>query len=413
MQFTHISEWLEWVKSLHVKQIDLDLKRVSEVANRMGLLNPPYQVVTVGGTNGKGSTVAALEAIYIEAGYKVGAFTSPYLIRFNEQIRILGESVADKQILSVFEKIETARQNVTLTQFEFTALAALEMFKEAHLDICILEVGLGGRLDAVNILDADVAIVTSIDIDHADILGDTRDKIAHEKAGIFRPGKPAICGDYNPPQALIDDAKKIGAILYCQNNQFGFETDGFFWNWWSETNRFEHLPQTKLLLQNMSSVLMAVELMQAKLPVSQECIDAALKKVKLPARIQVMESEITQIFDVSHNPAAVTILSDYLAKHTTSGKTFAVFSMLADKDITQVISIIKKYIDEWYVAPLKVDRGATLDMLTQHFLEAKTDNVLWFGSITQAYQTALSQAKKGDRVIVFGSFYTVGQVLVP
>jgi dihydrofolate synthase / folylpolyglutamate synthase len=411
MRFTHLSEWLNWIKSLHVKQIDLDLSRVSKVAERLGVLKPSYKIITVGGTNGKGSTVAGLETIYLEAGYKVGAFTSPFLIHYNEQIRILGVAVSDDEIKQAFEKIANARQNITLTPFEFTTLAALQIFKDANLDICILEVGLGGRLDAVNIMDADVSIVTSIDIDHAELLGDTREKIAHEKAGIFRSEKPAICGDYNPPVTLIEDAKKIGAQLYCQNVQFGFELDGFSWNWWSENNRLEKLPQPQLLLQNMSCVLMTVELLQTVLPVKRDAIDSAFRKVKLPARIQVIEGDVTQIYDVAHNPAAVTLLAKYLNEHPIQGRTNAVFSMLADKDITAVVALMEKPIDEWYVAPLNNERAATTDMLTQHFMEARNEDVLWFDSIVDAYRAACRHSKKGDRIVIFGSFHTVSEVL--
>jgi dihydrofolate synthase/folylpolyglutamate synthase len=411
MNLKDLSEWLNWIKSLSMKQIDLDLMRVTEMAKRMNLLKPPYQVITVAGTNGKGSTVAGLEAIYLEAGYRVGAFTSPFLFSYNEQIRILGASVSDDEIISAFKEIEKVREKINLTPFEYTTLAALVIFSDKNLDVCILEVGLGGRLDAVNVLDPDLAIITSIDLDHVELLGDTREKIAHEKAGIMRAGKPVICGDFNPPQALLEDAKKIAASLYCQNNQFGYETDGFLWNWWSEQNRLEQLPQTKLLLQNMASVLMAIELLQSKLAVKREAIDSALKKVSLPGRIQVVEGDVTHVYDVSHNPASVSLLKNYLQEHLVTGKTYAVFSMLGDKDIPLTLSIIKNSIDEWYVAPLGVERGATLDMLTQYFLGAGIDNILWFNSIVEAYGVANAQSRKGDRVIVFGSFHTVADVL--
>lgn len=410
MQRKSLAEWLLWLKTLHNKQIDMELGRVREVAKRMNLLSPTFTVITVAGTNGKGSTVAGLEKIYLEAGYRVGAFTSPYLIRFNEEIRLLGKEVSDEQICAAFAKVENMRKEITLTPFEFTTLAALEIFHQTKLDVCILEVGLGGRLDAVNIMDADIAIVTSIDIDHTEYLGDTREKIALEKAGIFRSGKPAISGDFNTPQTLIGYAKQIGAPLYCQNQQYGFETDGFNWNWWSEKNRFDDLPSTQLLFQNMATVLMAVELLQNKLPVKLNIILQSLKKIILPARIQVIEGDITYIYDVSHNPAAVTVLAQYLKAHPVVGKTIAIFSMLNDKDISGTLYAIKYDINEWYVASLITERAATVEDLKKEFSKNHIEQVFYFNSIKEALSAANGKTKKGDRVLVFGSFHTVSEV---
>lgn len=411
MRFKKLSDWLDWIKEIHVKPMDLGLARVGTVAKRMNLLHANCPIVTVAGTNGKGSTVAGLEAIYLAAGYRVGVFTSPFLFKFNEQVKIANQAVTDEVLSQAFQKIDDARGEITLTPFEFNTLAALEIFSHAKLDIIILEVGLGGRLDAVNIVDADVAIVTSIGVDHADYLGDTREKIAYEKAGIFRKDKIAICGDFHPPQSLMDYAHQIDAVLFCQNLQYGYETDGFTWNWWSETNRFENLPDCRLALQNMSTVLMAVEVLQSKLPVKRDAIETALQIVTLPGRLQVIEGEINQIFDVSHNPAAVEFLVTYLKKHPCSGKTRAVFSMLADKDIHGTLWVIKDFIDEWYIAPLTSERAASIKVLEYCFRKTGIETFYPCDTVLNAYQAALKNSQKGDRIIVFGSFHTVAEVL--
>lgn len=404
------TEWLDWIKSLHIKQIDLGLSRVQKVLENMNL-KMTFPIITVAGTNGKGSTVAGLESVYLAAGFKTGAFTSPFLFRYNEQIKILGKEISDEALCSAFAKVEAARKDITLTPFEFNTLAALEVFQNANLDVVILEVGLGGRLDAVNVVDADVAIVTSIGIDHADYLGDTREKIAKEKAGIFRKNKPAICGDYHPPQSLVDYAKEINAKLYCQNQDFGFDIDGFHWNWWSENTRYENLTHPKLALQNMSTALMAVELLQNKLPVKQDAIEKALKTVSLTGRIQIFTGDVLKIFDVSHNPTAVLFLANYLKNHPVNGKTRAVFSMLADKDIVGTLWVIKNAIDEWYTAPLGGDRAASKQVLEYCFRKVNFANVNFYDSLEEAYKEAEKNSQKGDRIVVFGSFHTVAEIL--
>lgn len=406
--FTQLSEWLQWISLIHSQTIDLGLDRVSQVAKRLNLLTPSCPVITVAGTNGKGSTVAGLEAAYLAAGYRVGAFTSPYLFRFNELIRVQGLETSDGDFLQTFARIEEARGEVTLTQFEFNTLAALDIFQRKSLDVIILEVGLGGRLDAVNIIDADVAVVTSIAIDHADRLGDTRELIGREKAGIFKTGKPAVCGDFNPPATLIDYAHKINTPLFCPNKDFGFERQGDqSWSWWNKAQQLEHLPISQLALQNMSTVLQVIDLLQSKLPVSRTAIDQALKTVTLPGRLQVIPGEVTKILDVSHNPAAAEWLANFLSDHPITGKTRAVFSMLADKDISSTISIMKPYIDEWFVAPLTADRAASIQQLQQAFQTASIQTVNFHSSIPTAFLCAEENSISGDRIVIFGSFYTV------
>jgi dihydrofolate synthase / folylpolyglutamate synthase len=406
-KFTKLSEWLAWIGVLHGQVIDLGLVRVSQVAERMGLLKPACPVVTVAGTNGKGSTVAGLEAVYLAAGYRVGTFTSPYLYRFNELVRVQGLETQDDDFLRSFERIETARGETTLTQFEFNTLAALDIFQRSQLDVMILEVGLGGRLDAVNIIDADVAIITSIAIDHADRLGNTRELIGREKAGIFRTGKPVVCGDIDPPQTLIDYANELNAPLFNQNKEFGFNRQENNWTWWSQSKQLDQLPIPQLALQNMSCVMKTVELLQSKLPVSRTAIDQALKTVKLSGRIQVIPGEVTKILDVSHNPAAAEWLANYVRDHSISGKTRAVFSMLTDKDILSTVLIMKPYIDEWFIAPLKTERAASLSQLQQAFQQASIHSIHSYQSIPEAHQAAENASASGDRVVIFGSFYTV------
>jgi dihydrofolate synthase/folylpolyglutamate synthase len=410
MLFKKLSEWVAWIGSIHVQEMDLRLERVTEVAKRLNILQANCPVVTVGGTNGKGSTAAGLEAIYREAGYRTGVFSSPILFRYNEYVRLNGEPVGDELFCQAFQKVETARQEITLTPFEFTALAAFIMFQQATLDIWILEVGLGGRYDAVNILDADVAIVTSIGIDHVEWLGDTREKIAYEKAGIFRKGKPAVCGDFDPPSTLIDYANQVGAPLYCQQQQFKFEKNKISWHWQSAQKQYTQLPLTKLALQNMSCVLMAVTLLQDRLPVQEEDIRMGLANAILTGRIQVIPGKITHVLDVSHNPASALMLAEWLKENKISGKTRAVFSMLTDKDIPATLEVIKNQIDEWHMASLEGKRSAPLSQLLTSAQQAQLTHVYSYETIAAAYDNALKQAVDGDRIIIFGSFHTVANV---
>lgn len=404
-----LKDWLTKLQNTHVKNMDLSLERVEEVAKRLNLLNPNATVITVGGTNGKGSCVAGLEKIYLTAGYRVGAFTSPILLRHNEYVRIQGVDASDDDFCDAFEAIDKARGDITLTPFEFNALAAFIIFKKAELDIWILEVGLGGRFDAVNVIDADATIVASIGIDHVEWLGDTREKIAYEKAGIFRKNQFSVCGDFDPPKTLIDYANAVEATLFCQNQEFGFEKKEISWNWWSAGKKLENLPLSSLALQNMSSVLMLVELLQNKLPVSVSQIHGALASVSLRGRIQVIPGDITKIFDVSHNPASAEFLAKWMLENPNNNKTRAVFSMLADKDILSTINVLKDLIDEWHIAPLKGPRAASIEMLEECFHKANIKPVS-YATIFNAYEAALKQSEFNDRVVVFGSFHTVSEI---
>jgi dihydrofolate synthase/folylpolyglutamate synthase len=418
---TNLSTWLSKIETIHPKQIELGLDRVKKVANRLGLLSPSSLVIVVGGTNGKGSTVSGLEAIYLAENFQVGAFTSPILFKHNEQVRINGECASDEAFCRAFEAIDDARGEVLLTPFEFHTLAALYIFKQVFvhtgkdLDVLILEVGLGGRLDAVNILDHDLAIVTSIDLDHQEWLGETRDAIAKEKAGIFRKNKPAICGDPGPPASLLNMATTIGAHLYCMDVDYTYHENGT-WDFYSKTLKTSYcnLPLCTLSLKNLSTVLMAITLLQDKLHVTLKAIRLGLSEVYLPGRIEIIEGPVTQIFDVSHNPAAVGHLAKKLKTLPSQGKTYAVFSMLADKDITESMRAIFDVIDKWASAPLQTKRSASIETLLTAFQinnqESKQNKKITpYGSIKEAYQIVLSKCVPGDRVIIFGSFHTVAE----
>jgi dihydrofolate synthase / folylpolyglutamate synthase len=407
-----LQEWTNWIKSLHVTEMDLSLERVREIAHRLNILKPPHPVITVGGTNGKGSTVAGLEAIYLRQGYKVGAFTTPFLFKPNEQIRINGEDVTDESFCEAYKTIEGIREGITLTPFEFNALAALLLFSQANLDVVILEVGLGGRWDAVNVIDADVAIITSIAIDHVEWLGNTRESIAREKSGIFRANKPVVCGDVAPPAILMKTANDINAPFFCQNKDFGYKKNfsSDTWSWWSGNNSYDNLPKPRLALQNIATVLKAIELMQLYLPVSFQTIREGLPYVSLAGRIQLFPGRVPHLFDVSHNPASAEFLANWLKENPVQGKVHAVFSMLADKDMLSTLLMIKECINAWYIGPINEPRGASLEFLQASFYKAGIAELKSFLTLEAAYKAALKITNKQDIIVIFGSFRTVAEV---
>lgn len=410
MHLSTMKEWLNWIDSIHFSKIDLNLERVKAVSKSLNLLPLKPKVIIVGGTNGKGSTVQALETIYRSQGYRVGSYTSPQLYRHNEQVRINGISPEDAVFCEGFQAIKQSLKETTLTPFEYHTLVALWIFSKHELDLVLLEVGMGGRLDAVNIVDADVAIVTSIDLDHVEWLGDTREKIAREKAGIFRPGRPAICGDSATPQTLIEESRKIGAVLYQQGQDFGFRLSPQHWDWSFKETSFEALPYGMLATQNLSTALMTVTLLQEELPIDKAAVHFGMKHAFLPGRRQVIRSEVESIFDVAHNASAVRNLLGTL-NPATSGKTYAVFSMLSDKDIKAVVKIMMPHVDEWFIAKLKTPRGVDIVQLEQIFMELNIQRFHVSKTIRHAYKTAKMQAAEGDRIIVFGSFHTVREAL--
>lgn len=406
-----LNHWLLWLEQLHHKQIDLTLERVKQVAERLAVTECIAKVFMIGGTNGKGSCIATLETIYLLGGYKVGAYTSPHLLQFNERIRLNGQSVGDQDLILAFQQIEQARGEISLTFFEFTTLAALLLFKQAKLDVILLEVGLGGRFDAVNIVDADVSIITSVDLDHTDWLGDTREKIAAEKAPIYRPQRYAICGDPNPPQSLCDYAHRIDARFLCQGKDFYYQQHNQDWDWLTHSVHLKRLPLPHLLMQNISTALMAYCCLAEFLPVAEQAIYQAIAEVRVTGRFQQISHDPLVIVDVAHNPAAAKILAQRLQTNYADKTILAVFSAVNDKDVAQIVAPFKNQINNWYIAPLPTPRSHTIDELTDILVENGIQKIEKFANIAAAYQQAILHSSPEHCIIVFGSFYTVAAVL--
>lgn len=414
-----LAAWLAVLETRHSKEIDMGLDRVAAVKNKLAI-HYDCPVIMVAGTNGKGSTCAMLEAVLMQAGYRVGLYSKPHFLDFNERARINGEMVGDDVFISTFNAVEEARGDISLTYFEFTTLAICKLLADAKLDVVILEVGLGGRLDAVNVIDADVSIVTSIDIDHVDYLGDTREKIGFEKAGIFRPGKAAICGDPLPPQSLIDHAQAIGADLWLFGRDFNYNGDKQQWNFAGRSQRRNSLAYPSLRganqLLNASAVLAALEALKLELPVGAQEVRTGLVMVDLPGRFQVMPGRPTVVLDVAHNPHAAATLAQNMDNMGFHAYTYAVFGSMLDKDIDGVIAQLKDKVDHWCVTALPLPRAAPVDVLKDKLIAAGVladpeKTVASFESPEQAYAEAISKAGENDRIVVFGSFLTVAGVM--
>jgi len=415
MRFTSLDQWLSWQETLHPSTIELGLERVGRVLDTMGLRHPRHAVITVAGTNGKGSSVAMLDAILRAAGYRVGTYTSPHLLRYNERIRINGEMIDDQSLCAAFERVDQARGDTSITYFEFGTLAAFDLFARANLDCAILEVGMGGRLDAVNLLDADVALVATIDIDHAEWLGPDRETIAREKAGIFRTGRPAVCSDPNPPASLIGEAARIGTRLHRLGFEYDFRRRDHEWEWWSEQSRRDALPLPALRgasqLENASGVLMTLALISERLPVNQQQVRQGLLDVRLAGRFQVIPGAVTEIWDVAHNPESAEELAQTLRLMPCRGRTRAVIGMLADKDIDTVVRHLVPVIEAWYPATLSGPRGAQAARLIAALEHNGVHDVRGYDNVAAAHAAALNDAKPDDRVVTFGSFFTVAEVM--
>lgn len=464
----NLSDWLAYLEALHHTEIDLGLERVRTVAERLGL-HYPYTVITVGGTNGKGSVCAMLEAIILAGGYKIGTYTSPHLVDYNERIRVNGQLASDAQIIEQFNRIEEARESVSLSYFEFSTLAALLVFEQAGIDVAILEVGLGGRLDAVNIVDADCAIITSIDIDHSEYLGHTRDQIAYEKAHIFRPDRPAICTDPQPPQSLIDHARHIGADLWQFGQDFNYSGDRLQWAYGGRNQRRSALAYPALRganqLLNACAALAALEALRTDIVIPQHAVRLGLSHAALPGRFQVEPGQPIVVLDVAHNPHAAAALGQNIANMPCSGKTYAIVGMLRDKDIVGTLEKMLPHIDYWFCTSLSGTRALNASELAQNVRDAlqrvsadsegtvsrasalngayglssasnigrttvdqKSDRptvrpampdtmaktevaVEQFEDPVTAFDVARKRATVNDRILVFGSFATVGPVL--
>lgn len=420
---TTLADWLSKLETLHSKAIDLGLERVTQVKERLGI-DFTCPVITVGGTNGKGSTCAMLESILLQAGYRVGLYTSPHLLDFNERARINGEPVSDSALVEQFAEVEAKRGDVSLTYFEFTTLAILRLFMQEQLDAVILEVGLGGRLDAVNVIDADAAIVTSVDIDHTEYLGTTREQIGFEKAGIFRAGSTAICGDPVPPKSLIDYANEIGADLWLFGRDYNYAGDKQQWNYGGRTQRRNSLGYPSLRganqLLNASAALAALEALRHRLPIGAQEVRNGLVMVELPGRFQVLPGRPTVILDVAHNPHAAATLAQNLDNMGFHPYTYAVFGAMQDKDIDGVIAQLKDRVDHWCLTDLPLPRAASAEHIREKLLAAgvipqdtrgSERTIETFATPAAAFANAQSRAGEDDRIAVFGSFLTVAGVM--
>jgi dihydrofolate synthase/folylpolyglutamate synthase len=412
-----LAEWLAYCESLHPKTIALGLDRVKAVAQRMGLAFS-CPIITVAGTNGKGSTCAMLEAILSQAGYKTGVYTSPHLVHFEERCRIHGEIVKGDELVPHFERVEAARGDTPLTFFEFTMLAIVGLMAASNLDVAILEVGLGGRLDAVNIFDADCAVITSIDIDHVELLGPDRESIGREKAGIMRTGKPAIVGDPMPPQSIIDHAKDIDADLWLLGRDFNFQGDKQQWAWAGRGRRYAGLGYPALRganqLINAAGVLAALESLRTRLPVTAQAVRNGLSMVELPGRFQIVPGQPALVFDVAHNPHSVAALAANLDAMGFYPTTHAVFGAMGDKDLEPMLRKVAPIVDRWYFTDLPTARAETAANLLAKWraIETRRDvQASTHAGPKEAFDAAMAAADPADRIVVFGSFYTVGGVL--
>ncbi len=417
-RFSGLNQWLDWQQTLHPTIIDMGLERIVTVVKRLDC-ELPCPLITVGGTNGKGSTVSMLASIYQASNYTVGCFTSPHIQYYNERITINGKKISDEAICKAFDVIDEKRGEISLTFFEFSTLAAWWIFCHQKLDLVLMEVGLGGRLDAVNAFDSLLSIVTTVDLDHEEWLGHDRESVGKEKAGIYRAGCVAICGDPNPPDSLKNHANHLGSKLYCQGVDYSYSSRGDQYQWALRSNntaikkqslRFpEALPMHQQ--QNLATVLMTLNCMQSVLPVnieSDELVQAVLSAA-LTGRIQTIQSSPEIILDVAHNCEAVSALSQQMLK-ATDKKTHAVFSALSGKNINAMLSVIADQIDVWYIAPLDTELTLPIHDL-QCLLKNHSKQVSHYENIWQAFQSARQASEKQDRILIFGSFYTVAAVL--
>ncbi len=414
---TTLDEWLRWQESLHVTDIELGLDRCRIVADAMGLTAPARTVVTVAGTNGKGSSVAMLDSIWRAAGYAVGTYTSPHLLRYNERIRVNGCEATDAAICAAFQRIELARGDTPLTYFEFGTLAALSLFIDADLDVVILEVGLGGRLDAVNIVDADVALIATIGIDHVEFLGNDRETIALEKAGIMRAGKAAVCSDIDMPASLMAHATKLGAPLDVLGTTYRFSDDGTVWSWWSGDTVYAELPKPNLTgayqLSNAAGVVRVVDVLSARLPVSEAELRRGLLEVELVGRFQRLPGVVETIVDVAHNAQAVGVFVDTLQQQTAARRTHVILGMLRVKDRESVIEALAPVADTWHLATVVARRGATSAELFESFRRVLGNGpkAQTYDSVASAFRAVRAAAVPGDRIVALGSFLVVAEVI--
>lgn len=412
-----LDEWLAWLEQLNPDKIEMGLERVRDVATRAGLLSLRYPVVTVGGTNGKGSVCAILENVFTQAGYRVGMYSSPHLFNYNERIRVGTENATDAELCRAFETIENNRHHTRLTYFEFGTLAAVEVFRRREVDIAILEVGLGGRLDAVNLWDAELSIISSLALDHSDWLGETLDDVAYEKSAIARAGRPLLVGEPKPPQKLFDRVEEIGAKLFLRGRDYDTQlATEPYWHFSAGATHYRNLPAPGILgsarYANAATALQAIDLLARDFPVTEAQLNLGLMAAKLPGRAHHVEIEgIDCVFDVAHNPQAISAFVDYLSGCGSAAKTVAVVAFMADKAIPQMLGLLADTFDHWYTGDLPSPRamkGSCLADLLARQIKATTFSE---PTICKAFRRALDEADPDDRIVVFGSFVTVAQTL--
>lgn len=423
-----LSDWLTHIERIHPKSIDMGLDRIREVAQRLRLNRPAKRVITVGGTNGKGSTVAFIEAIARSAGWKVGAYTSPHLLQYNERVRIDGADAGDADLIAAFEAIEAAREEVALTYFEYGTLAALWLFERAGLDLAILEVGLGGRLDATNLVDPDVAVITTVDLDHQDYLGDDREAIGAEKVGIARAWKPLVLGDDDPPSSVLGHAYRIGASTWRIGNDFFFEKlpaiaadeDASQPRWrWREVGYRLDLPMPRLAapvqLRNAAVAIAALRaLVRPPRSLPRTAIAEGIGQALVRGRLQRFErGGVEIVIDVAHNPQAAGSLAAWLAADPADGTVHAIYAALADKDVAGVVEALSQHVAQWHLAGLAEagPRGGSVEALAQRLAGSAAAAGSRHEQVLPALEAALQQAKPGDRILVFGSFHTAAAAL--
>ncbi|MBM2830632.1 MAG: dihydrofolate synthase / folylpolyglutamate synthase [Gammaproteobacteria bacterium] len=416
MRFNKLHEWLAWQEGLHFTAIELGLDRCMSVADKMGLLQPDYAVISVAGTNGKGSSVNMLRSILTHAGYTTGSYTSPHLIRYNERVSINGIEVSDAALCEAFDRIDRARGDISLTYFEFGTLAALDIFQRAGIDIAILEVGLGGRLDAVNCLDADVALIASIDLDHELWLGPDREAIAREKAGIMRSKAPAVCSDPGPPQSLINHAKMLGTRLYLQKQDYDYQICGNSWTWRWDSVMYTDLPHPSIYnarqVQNAAGVLMALTALSDRFPVAIHAIRQGLLEFNLDGRFQIVPDKAQLVLDVAHNRQAAELLAQNLRQLPVSGNTHILIGMLSDKNHHAIFNEISGSADFWHLVTLDGPRGTKSEALNKVLMAMGiTGNVSCYDTVADALGRVRAIVAPQDRIVITGSFLTVGAAI--
>lgn len=418
MTTRNLEQWLSYLEQLHPNEIDMGLARVKDVAQRLGLPRIAEKVVTVTGTNGKGSTCAFLASLVTQQNLQVGVYSSPHLLHYNERVRINGQDVSDQQLCAAFTAVEAARGDTSLTYFEMGTLAAFWLFAQAELDVVILEVGLGGRLDAVNIIDADVSVITNIGIDHNDWLGDTRESVAYEKSGIFRTGRTAVCGDLNPPEPILTTASSLNTPLLLRGRDFDLQVDQSSWNWHGVDAQCQALQLNDIPLLNLpiENAALALQVYAAlDLPWQADALLQGLQSAHIPGRLQKVEifyqgRTLQLLLDVAHNPHAAQYLAQRLQTQPVKGQRLAVLGMLDDKDLAGVLTCIQSQFASWAVAALPSPRSCKAEQLEGQ-LQHSGASVMAYPSIAAAIEAQCALATEDDQIVIFGSFFTVAEAL--